>query len=201
MGIILDLVLIVIFALSIFLGYKKGLIGVVFGLCAFLISIILTFILYIPITNAVINNTDFDEKIEEFIIENGISEQTEEDGVIDGYISEAKNEIIESTARQIAEKAIFLIVAVVLFIIIRIALIFVKFFVEAIASLPIIKQANQLGGILYGILRGILIIYIILAIMFLIVSINSNSSIMTTIDSSILTKMLYSNNLILNLIF
>ena len=84
MGIILDLILIAIFALSIFLGYKKGLIGVVFGLCAFLVSIVLTFILYIPITNAVINNTDFDEKIEEFIIENGTSEENEHNNAIDG---------------------------------------------------------------------------------------------------------------------
>lgn len=201
MGIILDLILIAIFALSIFLGYKKGLIGVVFGLCAFLVSIVLTFILYIPITNAVINNTDFDEKIEEFIIENGTSEENEHDNAIDGYISETTNELVESTARQIAEKVVFLAVAVVLFIVIRIALIFVKFFVEAIASLPIIKQVNQLGGIVYGVIRGILVIYIILAIMFLIVSINGNNSIMTTIDSSILTKILYSNNIILNLIF
>ena len=201
MGIILDLILIAIFALSIFLGYKKGLIGVVFGLCAFLVSIVLTFILYIPITNAVINNTDFDEKIEEFIIENGTSEENEHDNAIDGYISETTNELVESTARQIAEKVVFLAVAVVLFIVIRIALIFIKFFVEAIASLPIIKQVNQLGGIVYGVIRGILVIYIILAIMFLIVSINGNNSIMTTIDSSILTKILYSNNIILNLIF
>lgn len=201
MGIILDLILIAIFALSIFLGYKKGLIGVVFGLCAFLVSIVLTFILYIPITNAVINNTDFDEKIEEFIIENGTSEENEHNNAIDGYISETTNELVESTARQIAEKVVFLAVAVVLFIVIRIALIFVKFFVEAIASLPIIKQVNQLGGIVYGVIRGILVIYIILAIMFLIVSINGNNSIMTTIDSSILTKILYSNNIILNLIF
>ena len=32
MGIILDIVLLAIFALSVFVGYKKGLIGVVFNL-------------------------------------------------------------------------------------------------------------------------------------------------------------------------
>ena len=58
MGIIIDIVVIAILALSIFFGYKRGLIKVIFNLCAFLVALILTFILYKPVASFVIENTD-----------------------------------------------------------------------------------------------------------------------------------------------
>ena len=72
MGIILDIVLLAIFALSVFVGYKKGLIGVVFNLCAFLVSLILTWILFTPVSNMIIKNTQIDDNIKNVIIEKGV---------------------------------------------------------------------------------------------------------------------------------
>ena len=69
MGIILDIVLLAIFALSVFVGYKKGLIGVVFNLCAFLVSLVLTWILFTPVSNMIIKNTQIDDNIKNVIIE------------------------------------------------------------------------------------------------------------------------------------
>ena len=57
MGIVLDVIILSVLALSLILGYRKGLIGVAFNLCAFLVALIITWILYTPITNLVINNT------------------------------------------------------------------------------------------------------------------------------------------------
>ena len=56
----------------VFFGYKKGLIGVAFNLCAFLVAIIVTWILYNPVTNLVINNTEIDDGIKNAIIEKGV---------------------------------------------------------------------------------------------------------------------------------
>ena len=52
MGIVLDIILLAILVLSLFFGYKKGLISV-FNLCAFLVAIIITWILYTPVTNLI----------------------------------------------------------------------------------------------------------------------------------------------------
>ena len=71
MGIILDIILIFIMALSIILGYKKGLVKVAVKLCAFLIAVIITLVFYKPVSNLIIENTQLDEKIEGVIIENG----------------------------------------------------------------------------------------------------------------------------------
>ena len=64
-----DIIIIAIMALSIFLGYKKGLVKLGIGLCAGIIAIIAALILYRPITNLVINTTNIDENIEQHIIE------------------------------------------------------------------------------------------------------------------------------------
>ena len=70
MGIIIDIVLIAIIILSAFLGYKKGLVKLGAKLVAGIIAIILTLIVYKPVSNFVIAHTSIDEKIEEAIVEN-----------------------------------------------------------------------------------------------------------------------------------
>ena len=179
MGIVLDLILLICLALSIFFGYKKGLIGVAFNLCAFLVAIIVTWILYNPVTNLVINNTEIDDGIKNAIIEKGVIKQEENkvNEYIEQYITapvtNTTNSVIEDTAKVISEKLVAIGVAIVLFIVVRIALILLKFVAEAIAKLPIIKQCNKAGGLVYGAIRGMFMIYVFLAIIFLVLSINN----------------------------
>ena len=70
MGILIDVILIAIVILNVAIGYKKGLINVIFNICAFLIAILVTLILYKPVSNLIINNTDIDDRIKEVIINN-----------------------------------------------------------------------------------------------------------------------------------
>ena len=219
MGIILDIIVLAILALSIFLGYKKGLIEVAFNLCAFLLAIIITWILYTPITNAVIKNTEIDDNIKSTIVEKGVIKTNEnvEDGKetekeqnsINKYIQEyvttpitnTTNDVVEETAKVVSEKVVAIGVAIVLFIVVRIGLILLKFVVNGIASLPIIKQFNKAGGTIYGAIRGMFIIYIFLAILFFVMSVNNSGMIANLINTSLISKYLYANNLILNIIF
>lgn len=213
MGIIIDVILIAVLALCILFGYKKGLVNVIFNLCAVLVAIIVTFILYKPVSTLVIENTELDETIKQTILEKGITkpeETTIENGSgIDKYIEKyaqdtitnAKNSAVESVADTITNNAVHIIVAIGLFIVTRILLILLKVFAEALAELPIIKQFDKLGGVLYGVIVGFIIIYIVLAIVFFIVSINGLEPITEAIDSSYITKYLYGNNLILNIFF
>ena len=214
MGIILDIVLLAIFALSVFVGYKKGLIGVVFNLCAFLVSLVLTWILFTPVSNMIIKNTQIDDNIKNVIIEKGVivvesNDKQNEDNQINKYIQEyvskpiknTANNAVEETATIISQKVVAIGVAIGLFIVIRIVLIFLKFIAEGIANLPIIKQCNKAGGTLYGVIRGLFIVYIVLAILFFIMSINNAGVIADTINSSIISKYLYTHNIILDLIF
>ena len=63
MGIVLDVILIVIILLNVIICYKKGLVKLAVGLVAVIVSLILAMILYKPVTNIIIKNTEIDEKI------------------------------------------------------------------------------------------------------------------------------------------
>ena len=172
-------------------------------------------------SNIIINNTLLDEKIESVIIENG-SIKIEEDEIrkdeqgeqqtnesflenVQGYVeetvAETQTELIKKAAKEISGRLINIIVIVGLFIITRLILILLVLISDVITNIPIIKQFNKLGGILYGIIRGVLLIYSILAIVFLVVSISGNSNILQTIESSVLTEFMYESNILLNIIF
>ena len=200
MGIILDIIIIAVIALSIFLGYRKGLVKIAVKLCAFLIAIVVSLVFYKPVSNLIIDNTQLDEKIESTIIENGTKEIEEKEdsnqneqennekflenvqGYVDEKVTETQNEFVEKTAKEISDRLINIVVIVGLFIITRLILILLVLISDLITSIPIIKQFNKLGGVLYGIIRGLLLIYAMLAITFLVVSISADNNIINTIS-------------------
>ena len=213
MGIILDLIIVAIIASNIFICYKKGLVKLAVGLVAVLVAIILSVILYKPVSNLIIKNTGIDKKIENVIIENFSSDtqnggETKYVGVIDylekyanDAVTKTQNEIVYETAGTMAVKITNVIVILAIFIIVRAVLVLLTFVSDAITSLPLIKQCNEVGGVIYGIIKAFLIVYIILAIVFLIVLVSGNSTISDMISSSHITKFFYENNLLLKIIF
>lgn len=212
MGIVIDIVVIAILVLNIIIGYKKGLINVVFNILAFFIAIIITFILYKPVSNFIINNTEIDDKIKQTIIENSKkednsdNEKTESSNIIQKYVEDsiknaeedAKEKTIELVANTISIRGVEILTGILLFIATRLILIVLGFITKFVANLPLIKQFNEIGGVLYGLFKGLLIIYIILTIMFFVVSINQKGIISKTIENSYITRILYDNNIIVN---
>ena len=69
MSILIDIIIIAIIGVCIFLGYKRGLIGVIFKILSFFIAVIVALVLFKPVSYFVINNTKIDEQIESSIIE------------------------------------------------------------------------------------------------------------------------------------
>lgn len=220
MAIILDLVIIGIIALSTFLGYKQGLIKVAFKIVSFFIAIVITLILYKPVTNLIINNTTWDENIENTIyeklsttkVEQGepiTKEDTDLPGIVVNYINdgitntveEAGENIAKSISKDLTQSIIQVIVLVALFIVTRILLIFAKVILDAVSELPIVKQCNEMGGIIYGILRAAIIIFGVLALASFILPMINQMAILEYINNSILTKFLYNHNIILMLFF
>lgn len=202
MGIIIDLVIIGIIIVSTFLAYKKGLVSLAIQLCSFIIAIVLTIILYQPISNLVINTTSIDEMIENTIYEkaNSIMQENSDSEVTNQIVETAKNEMLPETARNLAINIVRVGVIIILIIAIKIALRFVDAIANIIAKLPIINQLNRAGGMIYGVLRGILIIYAVLLIINIAGQISPNNTVNKGIEESFLGETMYKNN-ILNVLF
>ena len=201
MGIVVDLIIIAIIALSAFLGYRKGFVVLAIKLCAFLIAIAVTFVIYKPVANVVINVTGIDETIENAILEEANNIMAEDNGETSiELIEDAKNGLLPEAAREIAVNIVTGGVILIIFIIVRIALKFITALANAVAKLPIIKQFNEAGGLLYGVLRGLLIIYIAMLLIGIVGQINPENSVHQNLNSSYIGKMMYNNN-ILNVFF
>lgn len=198
MGIIIDIIIILFILASIFLGYKKGLVSLGINLVAFIIAILITFILYRPIANVIINSTQVDENLQA-TIENQIGEVISNDAET-GAIESATNSILQGGSRTLAINIIYGITMIVLFIIARIALIFISAIANMVSKLPILNQFNKLGGIIYGLLRGVIIVYVILMVVNLIITLNPTGKIKENIDETYLAKTMCEYN-ILNVFF
>lgn len=218
-GIIIDLIIIALIALSTYFGYKKGLVRVIFKICSFIIAIILMLILYKPVSNYVINNTTYDEKIKTAIseklsttdLELGKIENNEESPYpeivveyVNKYVTEAINEgkanVTEYVAENLSVIVINVIVAIALFISINILLLIVQLLTRFLVKLPVLKQFDKTGGIIYGVLRGIIYIYLILAILSIFSALITNFGIQEMIQKSHLGSAMYNNNIILKLV-
>ena len=115
-------------------------------------------------------------------------------------VDNAKEEVVNATARDISQTIVKAGTWIALFIVARIALIFLKLITSLISKLPVIKQCDKLGGIIYGVLEGLLITYFALAVISFITPI-TNKNLSENINKSYLGSQMYNHNLLLKIIF
>lgn len=210
---IIDLILIGIIILFTFLGYYRGLIKVGVKILGFVISLVVALILYTPISNYIIENTNVEKDLESVIQQRlydqeqsgGSQEQT--DNIIENlgkYIEDYADDVKENSSEYIAETLAVIVVRIGtwigLFLVTRILMIFLKVLGSIVEKIPIIKQFNKVGGTIYGVLEGILIIYIGLAIISFISPMMESTHMVDKINDTHICKSMYDNNIILKMI-
>jgi uncharacterized membrane protein required for colicin V production len=218
MSLIIDLVILALILLCVFFGYKKGLTKCVIKILAFVIAVVVAAIFFKPISNMVIEKTQIDDNIKNSIV-SLVKDDVEETGKvseetslpqsmvnyinesIDNSINEVKTTVVENTADQISKTVINVGVAIILFVLARIALMFVSALSSIITDLPLIKQFDKVGGIIYGLIEALIIIFVVFAIISFISPMIEGSELILAINKSILGSALYNNNLLLNIIF
>jgi len=123
---------------------------------------------------------------------------------IENYVNKYTEDVKSNTSEYISEQLAIIIVRIFtwigLFIVSRVLLLVIRIFTDAIGEIPIIKQFNKSGGVIYGVLEGFLIINVIFAILYMINPICLEGKIEKNIDKSHLGKAVYKNNLIINTI-
>lgn len=200
MSIVVDIIIVAIILLSTFLAYRKGLITLAIQLVAVVIAVVLTLLLYKPVSNVIINVTGIDESIQNAILEEANDMMTNDEEGANQVIETIQNGMLPETARTISINIIEGAVILILYIVIRIILKFVTALANLVSKLPILNQLNQLGGIVYGILRGLLIVYILLLIVNLSGEIEPQNHVYTAVEESYIGKMMNENN-ILDILF
>lgn len=216
MAILVDLIIVGIILLCVAIGYKRGLTGCLIKILSFFIALIVAAILFKPAAQIAINNTQIDENLKSSIVEvfekeetENVEEEEKSNSPIMEYISDEarkatedkKNEIVNSAAEKVSVNIINILAFIVVFIAARIALIFIKTLTNLITKLPLIKQCDKIGGIIYGILQGFVIIFIAFALITFISTMVNKYGLLEIINQSYLGSSLCNNNILLNLIF
>lgn len=218
-GVIVDLIIISIIITTSYLSYKRGLSSVLYSIIAVVISIMIMFALYKPVSNTIISNTNLDENIAngiknvlpEGLVNNGetINENSSEYSkgstkLINGYVQEAvqksESDVVGYVSLQLAYFLIRILTMIILYIVSRIILVIIRFATNIISNLPIIKTFDKGGGLIYGVIKSFLIVFVILAILSAFSPIISSWGVIGAIERSYIGKALYNNNFLLNLI-
>lgn len=213
MSVIIDLIIVGVIALCIIIGYVKGLTGSLIKILSFVLALVIAFIFFGPVSNFIIQNTQIDDMIERKIRETVITNENGEKNetiptVITEYINEkveeaadeAKAGVVDSIAKDVAQTIVKAGIWIVLFILARILLILLKLISSLITKLPVIKQFDKIGGIIYGLIEGLIITYFALALISCITPM-TKGNLSENINKSYIGSTMYNNNLLLKIIF
>ena len=171
-----DIVVVVIILLCILIGYFRGLIKVGIRLLGFVLSIIVALVLYNPVSNFIIDNTEVVPNLKNTIStvlyekEEKSEENDKQSGnfldMMSGYVNNYTESIKENTSDFIAGEIAVAIVRVVtwigLFMLAKVFMLVLKLFGNIVERIPIIKQFNRtrrsclwdFGGINYCVWRA-----------------------------------------------
>lgn len=220
-GVLVDLVIISIIISNAFWGYRRGLVGVIFKILTFAISLIIMFVLYKPASKAIIEKTSIDEWLTEKIAQS-IEGTTLQDGnlleydeenstiskgmvdILNSFVTEALNKSADNVVYYVAENLAYGMIRIgtmlLLFIISRFFLLFIRFAAELIGNLPIIKMFNKSGGLVYGVVKGFLTIYVVLAIFSIASPIIQEWGVIDAVQDSTFGSKMYNDNVIINIV-
>ncbi len=153
---IADIIIIAIMLLCIFLGYMRGLAKVAIKIIGFVASLVIALVLYTPISNYIINNTDIVNNLQTSIqgkIYSGNQEEEKENkeenvaeflqNYIDDYTEGIKASGAEYIASSIAITTVRVGTWIGLFIVARAFMIILRLFSNIIEKIPVIKQFNK----------------------------------------------------------
>ena len=202
---ILDVIVLVILLISAFIGYKKGLVGIAISLISLILSIILAVLLQGNLANYLFSETTIGDTIEgsvKTMLEAQIENNTKEDTFINMFFDtdELINEMVDENAKKVTMFILKGISFIGIFILVSIICYIIRMILNIVFKLPILNSINKFGGVSLNVIKTIFKIWILLAIISFISFMPTIEHITKIIDSSIITKLLYENNIIINIL-
>ena len=222
----LDIFIILFIIAMGYLGLKLGLIHTVLGMASQIISLIISWMIH-PILSAAILKTSFLKSITTVVRKNltvpSISGSIPSNFSISNILGNAKlphsvtnffDKTIMKTIMNSANAAttaidnvvnyaiilvINVISAAIIFALVNAIIKFIFTFLKIVANLPIVSRVDRVGGAIFGVCQGILLTYLFFAIFIIFPILNKNFSLINKIDNSVFGKIIYYDNLILNL--
>ena len=176
--ILIDILVVLLVVLGAFSGHKKGLVGILVGFAALILSIVLAFMFQSVVADAI-----YDTGLGQSVA--GIAKNNMQD--IDNLTVASEN-ISRFVMKGLSFIAIFLIVRIICYIL--------QMILNVVFNLPLLSTVNGIGGTVVGGLSVLIKIWIVLALISFVSPLPMFDSIVSYIDKTFLVKLLYNNNLL-----
>lgn len=217
---ILLIVVLAVFAVCVFSGYKKGFLKTAFSLVSWILVLVLCKFATPIVTDLLIQNTDVEVVIYETVdgkVKDAVEEALQNKGVSEieaALPAELKNLLLgenESIAdalmgsgaldvTPVVDGIVGILGFVVTVIILRIAMVIVEFLLGVVSKLPLIGPMDKFLGIGCGAVKGLIWCWVILAVVSILALTGANTEFAAYISQSEILTWLQNNNLLLNLI-
>lgn len=217
---ILTIIILAIFGVCVFFGYKKGFLKTAFSLVSWILVLVLCNFATPIVTDLLVQHTDIevvveatvDEKLKNAmaeVMENG--KVSELEAALPAEIkellmgeSESLEELFLSSAMidltPVVDGIVGILGFVITVIVLRIAMVVVEFLLGVVSKLPLIGPMDKLLGIACGGVKGIIWCWVILAVVSVLALTGVNTELAAYIAQSELLTWLQDNNVLLNLI-
>lgn len=223
----LDYIFIGIVFACICIGFRKGLIKMVYSLGSTIIGIFLAYLLYPQVSSMLIKYT----KIYDFIMNKAIkalnlNQLAENAGSHDAQIQLIKDlkvphfikniliednnqvvyDLLKATGIEqyiggtIATIAINALAFLIVLVLVILLLNIISHVLHIVSKLPVIHQLDKVGGLAAGLLQGIILLWIICILISFVIAIQGNEKLFILIDKSPIVTFFYNNNLIIGFI-
>lgn len=208
---VLDIIIVALIVIGAFIGYRKGLVGILVSLIGTIAAIILAFLLQTPVANSLYNGgigqmveTTVQETITNALEEN--LQKNEGNADTQSFYSKiienvTGSEQVENVSKELTMSVLKGISFFVIFFVVILITYILQMILNIVVKLPLVGVANNVGGILAGALKVIVKVYVILAIVYCLSGVIKIDFVDNLINSSTITKLMYNNNVIVSVIF
>lgn len=223
------IIVLAILIIGAIVGWKKGFVDMLFGAVSMIVALILAISIGPKLGEYVRENTGVMEKLvvrvnqtlelDERVIEMPEPEQLVENLNLPEILKEkvasaefmeslnldevaenASRKVADGVARFLAKMIINALCYVIVFIATLIILFVLNKILDVFASLPLLKQANQLAGLALGLLQAVLMVWLFFAVITVISGTGFGQAMFGYINESKLLSYLYANNIPMNFI-
>lgn len=198
---LIDVLMVLIVAAFAAYGYRRGLMRSFAGVVSYLLSAVFA-AAFLPAVSGYLKKTAMTQKIAAAVNEKYVSGSlaaADGGGLIAKYINKAAEGAADIISNNIAELIVSVIAFVAVLILARLVIMLLGRVFGVFLHLPIIKQANGLGGAALGGLLGVLVLYTAFAAAAAFVPLG-NGYIAKEIEKSSFAKGMYEDNALLNII-
>lgn len=224
----MDVLIIVIFAINVIKGWKNGLVLSFFYMASFIVAGIMAKIYYPVVSKYIMGDSTIFMKVQSLIgqrFQTAVNNNVLAEGIVGNrsifevlkfpksienifmksdvfkdYSISAMNGVNNYVSDVLAQMFIDFVSMIIIFFVVKMLLFIVGHLLDGIASLPILKQFNSLGGIVFGFIKGAFIVFIFLAIITPFTTMTDSGVLIEGLEKSILAKALYNYNPIIGLI-